>query len=132
MCEIAALAISKDCGKGGKRLYCFPPFPSGRHFHRGRVREFFFVVRPINLARSFLVSVLVTVGQDLGQALEILLRLHRSECMSQPLVLDDCRVTDTLILAEDAIGRQLTLPSHFKRPICEVIDLDILTCQAIR
>jgi len=26
----------------------------------------------------------------------------------------------------------LRLPSHFKRPICEVVDLNVLTCQAIR
>jgi hypothetical protein len=52
--------------------------------------------------------------------------------MSQPLVLDDRCVTDTLVFAEDPVGKQLTFPSHFKRPICEVVDLNVLTCQAIR
>lgn len=60
--------------------------------------------------------------------LRVLLGLQGSECMSQPLVLYDGRVVDALILAEDAVGKQLTLPSHLQWPICEVIDLDILTC----
>ena len=52
--------------------------------------------------------------------------------MSQPLVLDTCCVTDTSVFAEDAIRKQLPFPLHFQWPICEVVNLNVLTCQAIR
>lgn len=41
-------------------------------------------------------------------------------------------MADTLILSKDAVGKQLPLPSHLKRAVCEVIDFDVLTCQAVR
>jgi hypothetical protein len=112
--------------------FIVPRFPSGRHFHRGRRGEFCFVVWSIELARALLVSDLVTISHDLRQSLDILLRLHSSECMSQPLVFDDGRVTDALIFAEDAIGKRVTFPSHLERTIRKVIDLDVLTCQTVR
>jgi hypothetical protein len=47
--------------------------------------------------------------------------------MAETLVLDDCRVADTLVFAEDAIGKRVAFPSNLERSIAEVIDLDILT-----
>jgi hypothetical protein len=67
--------------------------------------EFSFVVWPLDVTRALLVSDIVTVDHDPRQVLDILLRLHSSECMSQPLVLDDGCVTDALILDEDAVGK---------------------------
>jgi hypothetical protein len=51
--------------------------------------------------------------------------------MAQSFVLDEGGVTDPLVLAEDAIGKRVPFPSHLKRAICEVVDLDILACQLV-
>jgi hypothetical protein len=56
-------------------------------------------------------------------------RLHESQGMAETLVLDDGRMTDSLILAEDAIGKRLPFPSHFQRPVGEIEELDILATQ---
>ncbi len=64
--------------------------------------------------------------------LRVLLCLHNSQCVSKPLVLYDGRVTHALIFAEDAVGKRVSFPPHLERSICEVIDLDVLTCYAIR
>jgi hypothetical protein len=72
---IDVLAIPKDCGKRGKRLYCFPRFPSGRHFHRWPRGAFLDVVGAIDLARSLLVADLLAVRLHFRLALYFLLRL---------------------------------------------------------
>ena len=116
---------------GGWDGFIVPRFPSDRHFHRGCNCDFLFVIRPVNLTRVLLVSAFGAVGQDLRQVLRVLLGFHCSKCVTQPLVLDDGCVADTLILAEDAVGQQLTLPSHLERPIGEVIDLNVLTALGV-
>jgi hypothetical protein len=134
MCEITALGDFRGLWEGWETdsfIVGLPCFPSGRHFHRvhrGRPLDFRCVIWPVDAARVLLVSVLGAVGQDLRQVLRVLLGLDCSECVSQPLVLYDGRMVDTLILAEDPVGKQLTLPSHLERPICKVIDLNVLTC----
>src|ERR1700733_9812479 len=135
MCEITALGDFQGLWEGWETdsfTVGLPCFPSGRHFHRFGRGEFCFVVWPVDLTRALLVSALGAVGHDLGQALDVLLGLHSSECMAKPLVLDDGRVTHALVFAEDTVGKRVLLPSHFERSICEVIDLDVLTCQPIR
>jgi len=52
--------------------------------------------------------------------------------MAETLVLDDGGVSDTLVFAEDAIGKRVAFPANLKRPIAEVIDLDILASQLVR
>ncbi len=131
MCEIVDSDDFQGLWEGWETdsfIVGLPCFPSGRHFHRGPRRDLFVVIRPVDLTRAFLVPALSAVGHDVGQVLRVLLRLHGSECVSQPLVLDDRRMTHTLILAEDAVGKRVPFPSHLKRSICEVIDLDVLTC----
>src|SRR5271168_1360559 len=105
---------------------CFPRFPSGRHFHRGGAVGFWDVIRPIDSPRVLLVSALVAVRLDLWFMLKILLCLHGSECVAEPFVLDDGGVTDTLVFAEDAIGKRIAFPANLERSIAEVINLDIL------
>jgi len=51
--------------------------------------------------------------------------------MTQALVLDDCGMAHTLVLAEDPIGKRVALPAHLERPVGEVVDLDILTRQLV-
>ena len=46
--------------------------------------------------------------------------------MAEPLVLDDRCVADTLVLAEDTVGKQHALPTHLKGPVEEVVELDVL------
>ena len=52
--------------------------------------------------------------------------------MPQPFVFDNGGVTDALVFAEDAVGKRVAFPSHLKRPIREVVNLYVLTCQFIR
>ena len=49
--------------------------------------------------------------------------------MAQALVLDDGGVTDPLILAEDAVGKQKPFGSRLKSDVWEVIDIKILTTE---
>ncbi len=51
--------------------------------------------------------------------------------MSETLVLDDGGVTDTLVFAEDAIGKRVAFPANLKGSIAEVINLDVLACQLV-
>ncbi len=64
--------------------------------------------------------------------LDVLLRFHRCECVAEAFVLYDSGVAYALVFVEDAIGKQVTFPSHLERPICEVVNLDILACQLLR
>src|SRR5258708_7876735 len=85
--------------------FIVPRFPSDRHFHRRRRHDFRFIVGPVKLPASLLIAELLAVGPYLRLMLDVLLCLHHRECMAQPLVLDDCCMADTLVLAEDAIGK---------------------------
>src|SRR5260370_41288548 len=134
MCEITALGDFQGLWEGWETdsfIVGLPCFPSGRHFHRGRRRDFRFVIRPVKPTRVLLVSALCAVSHPLRYMLDVLLRFHRCECMAQTLVLDDGCVTDPLVLAEDAIGKRVPFPSHLERPISEVVDLDVLACQLV-
>jgi len=108
-----------------------PCFPSGRHFHRRGRLDFCFVVGPVELTRTLLVSALGAVGHHLGHVLDVLLRLDHSEGMAEAFVLDDGRMAYPLVLAEDPVGKRVPLPSHLERPIREVVNLDILACQLV-
>ncbi len=59
-----------------------------------------------------LVAGFFAVGQYRRLALEFLLCLHERERVAQSLVLDDRGGADTLVLAEDAVGKRDTLPAH--------------------
>ncbi len=136
MCGIAgSSAISKDCGKRGKRLSCFPRFPSGRHFHRfcGHAFGFWDVIWPIDSRRRFFLypplSLLVMI---LGRCLVSCCAFTVVRACRKPLVLDDGCVAHALVFAENTIGKRVSFPTHLERSVCEVIDLDILACQTIR
>ena len=115
----------------GKRLYCFPHFPSGRHFHRGRRGAFRFVVRPVELTRILLVADLLTVGLHLRLALDVLLCLDDSQSVAESLVLDDRCVADTLVFAEETIGKRATLRSDLKCAIRELVEIDVLSTRCV-
>jgi hypothetical protein len=51
--------------------------------------------------------------------------------MAEAFVLDDGRMADTLILAEDAIGKRVPFPSNLDRSVGEVVELDLLACQLL-
>lgn len=107
-CNVGIDVVCRFQGLWEERdTFIVPRFSSGRHFHRRSRCEFFFVIWPIDLAWALLVSDLVTVGHELTQSLDVLLRLHSSESMSQSLVLNDGFVTDALVFAEDVIGKRL-------------------------
>jgi hypothetical protein len=106
MWEIAALAIPKAVGREGKRLYCFPLFPSGRHFHRGRRGVFRFVVQSVELTRVLLVADLLAVGMHLRLALYVLLCLDDRKSVAEPLVLNDGSVAYSLVFAKKALGSE--------------------------
>jgi hypothetical protein len=63
--------------------------------------------------------------------LDVLLRFHGCECVVEAFVLYDSGVAYALVFVEDAIGKQVTFPSHLERPICEVVNLDVLACQLV-
>ena len=46
--------------------------------------------------------------------------------MTQALVLHDGRVADTLVLAEDTVGKDVLLPANFEGSVREVVQLDIV------
>ena len=46
--------------------------------------------------------------------------------MPQTLVLDDGRVTDSLIFAEDAVGKQDALRPYLQTAIWKVVDINVL------
>jgi hypothetical protein len=111
--------------------FIVPPFPSDRHFPRFRLRRFWLEVWAIDSSRVLLVAGLLAVVHNLGDAAEVPLRLDDRQCMPQAVVLDDGSVADTLILAKDAVGKRVTLPSHLQWPVCKVVELDILACQLV-
>ena len=95
-------------------------------FWRGR---FFDEVRSTDLARTLLVVGLLAVGQHFGLTLEVLLCHDDRECVTKSLVLDNRSVADTLILADDAVGKRDTLPAQFHRPVWIVGQLHVLAGQ---
>jgi hypothetical protein len=67
--------------------------------------------RCIHYPPSLLVASLFTVCHHRGWSSEILLRLNHRQGVAEPFVLNDGRVADTLILAEDTVGMRLSDPS---------------------
>ncbi len=49
--------------------------------------------------------------------------------MSDSLILDDRSLADTLVLAEEAIGKRSTIRSDFEYAIRELIEIDVLATQ---
>ena len=92
----------------GTALRC-PRFPSDRHFHRGARARFLDVIRTTSRSRVLLVAGLLAVGQYLRLAFAILFSFDDRQRMAEPFVLDHCGVADTLVLAEDAIGKRVSL-----------------------
>src|SRR3979411_3502643 len=88
----------------------FHDFHHGRHFPRGRRRDFRFVIRPVKPTRVLLVSALCAVSHHLRYMLDVLLRFHRCECVAETFVLYDSGVAYALVFAEDAIENQGTVP----------------------
>jgi hypothetical protein len=66
------------------------------------------------MTRVLLVAKLLAVGSYLDFTLHILLRLHESECMAKPFVLDDGGVADTLVLAEGAVGKRASIAPNLQ------------------
>src|ERR1700722_2204972 len=64
--------------------------------------------------------------------LHVLLRFDDRQYMAKAFVLDDCGVTDALILAENAVGKRLAFPSDLQASVREVIKLNVLTGQSFR
>ncbi len=94
MCEITALGdfqgLWERVGDRTGSSSVSHPFPSVRHFHRGGGRhDFCFVIGPVKLSASLLISKLLAVGPYLRLMLHILLRLDHSEGMAEAFVLDD-------------------------------------------
>ena len=112
--------------------FIVPLFPSGRHFHRGRRRDFRFVIRPVELTRVLLIAPFLAVGFDLRLVLQILLCLDDRERMTESLVLNDRSVADSLILAEHAVGKHATFRSDFERAVRELVEIDVLATQTFR
>jgi hypothetical protein len=131
MCEITALGDFQGLWEERETASCFPPFPSGRHFHRFGWGECFFVIGPVQLTRTFLIPTLCAIDHDLRCPLDFLLSLDDLECMTKALVLNGCSMADALVFAQDAIGKQVPLPAHLKRSICEVVDLNVLAGELV-
>src|ERR1700693_1697872 len=121
MCEITALGDFQGLWEGWETdsfIVGLPCFPSGRHFHRGRRRDFRFVIRPVKPTRVLLVSALCAVSHHLRYMLDVLLRFHRCECVAEAFVLYDSGVAYALVFAEDTIGKQVTFPSNLQGLSC--------------
>jgi len=54
-----------------------------------------------------------------------------STCVAQTLVFDDRSVADSLILAEDAVGKQKTPGTYLQPAIWKVVDIDVLATQIV-
>lgn len=89
--------------------FIVPRFPSGRHFHRGCRCVFRLVIRSVELTGVLLVAGLLAVGLHLRLALHVLLCLDDRKSMAESFVLNDCSVADTLVFAEDAVGKRAAL-----------------------
>ena len=50
---------------------------------------------------------------------------------TEPLVLDDSRVADSLVLREGPIGKRDTLPTHLYAAVWEVVKIDVLPSETI-
>ncbi len=61
-----------------------------------------------------------------------LLRLDDRQRMAESFVLDDRRVADTLVLAEEAIGKRVSLRSDLELAVRELIEINISTAQTVR
>ena len=90
----------------------FPPRP---------LRRFRLEVWSVDSSWALPVSGLLAVVHNLRDRLEILLRLDDRKRMAESLVLNDGGVADTLILAEDAVGKRLPLPSNLQRTVWRVV-----------
>src|SRR5260370_42253793 len=115
MCEIVDTDDFQGLWEGGDQTVSssgLPRFPSDRHFHRWGRHDFCFVIGPVKLSASLLISKLLAVGPYLRLMLHILLRLDHSEGMAEAFVLDDGRVANPLIFTEDAIGKRVPFPSN--------------------
>lgn len=71
---------------------------------------------------------LLAVCPNLRDLLEILLRLDDRERMTKAFVLDDGRVRDLLVFAEDAVGKRVFLPTYLELAVGVVVQLDVLAC----
>jgi hypothetical protein len=60
------------------------------------------------------VSALLAVGFHFGFEADGLLSLNECERVAETLVLRDCDVADTLVLAEDVVGKDVPIPPDFK------------------
>src|SRR5277367_4555775 len=52
--------------------------------------------------------------------------------MTQALVLDDSRLVHPLLFIEYTVGKRMTLPSHFERPIGKIVHFHVLAGQLLR
>jgi hypothetical protein len=59
-----------------------------------------------------------------AQIIEILLRLNHCQRVAEPFVLNDGRAADTLILAEETVGKQKSFPSDLWWPVRNVVEFD--------
>ena len=98
-----------------------PRFPSARHFHRRRRLALWFVLFSVHWARVLLVSTFLAVRLDLWFVLLILVCLDDREGMAEPFVLDNRRVADTLVFAEDAVGKRKLVGSNLKPAVRELL-----------
>ena len=98
--------------------FIVPPFPSGRHFHRGHGCVFRFLVGSVQLTRVLLVSALCAVVPHLRFMLDVLLRFHFGEGMAQAFVLDSS--------APSSICRLPTLNSGWGSDTLALQSYDIL------
>ena len=102
------------------------------HLHRGGRWFLFDVIRTVQIARTLLVAGLLAVGQHLDFQLLILLRFDDTERMPEAFVFHYSCVRDTLVFTEDAVGKQIALPSNLQWPVDEVVELYVLTRKALR
>jgi hypothetical protein len=112
---------------------CLPRFPPDRHFDRCRARRqvhrhFRWALDP---SFSLAIADLLAVGLYLRSMLDILLRLDHRQRMPEALVLDNGGVADTLVLAEDTVGKRVTFPSDLQSAVREVIKIKILTARPL-
>jgi hypothetical protein len=89
------------------------------------------IVRPVYLPPAFLILTLLAVGLNLYLKMAVLLCLDQSQCVAQTLVFDDRSVADSLILAEDAVGKQETPGTYLQPAIWKVVDIDVLATQIL-
>ena len=88
------------------------------------------IVRPEYLPPAFLILTLLAVGLNLYLKMAVLLCLDQSQCVAQTLVFNDRSVADSLILAEDAVGKQET-PGTYLQPAIWKVDIDVLATQIL-